>query len=907
MSRHPPTLLDGLERSARRIPDRVAVIDRRRIITFRQLLQAIQRLATVLAQRGEVGARIGVLLDCSIDSVVAYYACLRAGMLYAPLPDRPPDILTNVLRTLSLDAVITNRSSLGTTPVIQPETQPGKTKIAFPAPLPERPAHILLTSGTTSFVPKAVVTDQLGSIYSHAWRSGVFGYRADDVVGCNIFGIWDVVPALQHGIPVLMIPNEAMRDPSLLGAMLIRHAVTRIMMTPTLFAACLAVPGVIRALSRLRLIVLCGEIVQQQLVRRAKVLLPDLEIVNLYSIAECHDVAAAVVGPDNGSLRLTPATFAGIYLSDVVYRGRRVDTGTPGRILVSGPGLGLGYMEDHHSEAGFFDLEQPGQAPVRVYDTGDLGILHESGELEVLGRCDNRQKIRGQWVNPDHVKETLASHKDVINAAVIASEGRLSARIVLRADAAVSVEDIRKFARKHLPPPNVPGRIDSVESLAVGASGKADRHQPPGTADRPKKIDRQILDSFREVLKVDEIGPDDDFFSLGGSSLDAIALAGILETRTGRNITMANLYTHSRPGELIRFFKRQVAAEPPWKLPVLEPGTIHARTGSVVPHRILLTGASGHIGQAVQRACEASGVTEIISLTRGNDADGRSNIKGDLALPRLGLDQDTFRRLAMEVDAIVHIGAKMDPFAPYSALEPINVNGTLELIRLAGYRGLPLHFISTTSVFPLGRQQTWPEDIPDRGKIAELADLLQASGADAYSRSKLAAESLVWQARNQGLPVRVVRIPHVLGHPTRDRLSQTVNALTAAGVFPEGDWCWQFVSAETVASVVGAGMRNFAPLRHLAPVPLASARILASLRCVYSELRPVPPGAVFTSLKQVSASHNGYNDASALAQLISDYGPRAALSQSDAILASSHPIREPASTLFQDELMPVQG
>ncbi len=540
---------------------------------------------------------------------------------------------------------------------------------------------------------------------------------------------------------------------------------------------------------------------------------------------------------------------------------------------------------------------------MRVYDTGDLGILHTSGELQVLGRCDASVKIRGQWVDPQEVAVVLTSHPDVIDATVGETNGKLIARVVLRPNshAAVPVTGVRAFLKARLPMHCVPNRIEFVTALALGASGKTDWSSPTGVDSKSKDIERRVLNAFREVLDDDTIGPDDDFDECGGDSLNAITLVGVLQRRTGRCIAMADFYAHSRPAHLARFLQGRSQREPPWRLPTLEPGTVTRRAAQPAC-TILITGASGHLGGAVRWACAALGGLKIVTLTRGIEVDGVTNVRGDLALPRLGLSEAEFQRLGEQLDAIVHVAALVDPFAPYAVLEPVNVNGTRELIRLAGCRGLPLHYVSSSAVFPLGSGHTWSEEIQGTEHMGRLAAPLVASGADAYSRSKLAAESLVWQAGDQGLPVRVIRVPHVLGHPTRDRLLRTVNALGAAGVFPLGDWCWQFVSAETVGRAVAAGIRHPEPVRHLAPAPLPAACILDSLRDTGTDLQPISLAAVATALELVADSHVDYPNVRALAQLVADYGPRAALSLDDAVLVSATSIDEPSFALFRHAL-----
>ncbi|MEJ2131952.1 MAG: AMP-binding protein, partial [Gammaproteobacteria bacterium] len=259
-----PCIHTALETAAKAALHRAILADETGYATYSELLDAIDRRATRLLSCCASGTRVGVLLDSSIEMVVTYFACLKAGLSYVPLQEHPAAVMQPILARLSLAAIVTctdGRSIAGVPEgtvrvFIEEEAQPGD-ETRFPRPDPRRAAHILLTSGTESGTPKMVATDHVGSILSHAWRQTLWPYDpATDVVGCNIFGVWDVVPALLGGIPAVMISDQSMRDPFALAATLIGYGVSRIMLTPTLLDACLACDDGIDALRRLRLLVL---------------------------------------------------------------------------------------------------------------------------------------------------------------------------------------------------------------------------------------------------------------------------------------------------------------------------------------------------------------------------------------------------------------------------------------------------------------------------------------------------------------------------------------------------------------------------------------------------------------------------------------------------------------------------
>ncbi len=827
---------------------RVGVIDGRSLLGYRQLLDRSQALAGRLCGVGAPGDPVGVRLECSAHTVVAYFACLRAGRCYTPLPASPAPGEEELIGRLGLVALITDRAAPSAVPRFHP-AQDAASAVEFPGTDPGAAAHLLLTSGTSG-VPKAVLTDQVGSLLSHRWRSELAPYRDDDVVGCNVFGVWDVVPALQHGVPVVMIPDAALRDPLALAGILMRHGITRLLLTPTLLGACLSSARAVAALRRVRLIVLCGETARPAMVRRALERLPDTRLLNLYSTSECHDVAAGTIDhPDDG---LQPAPFAEIRLTDPSGGDRPVPAGEPGRLLVGGPGVALGYLDG--KARGF--CESGGG---RWFDTGDLAVSDGQGRIRITGRADARAKVRGQWVEPAEVESALAGHPEVLDVVVAIEHGRVMARVV--SGSADLAPRLRNHVRGRLPAHAVPARIEIVARLDVGPSGKAARSS---AAPPPDELTGRILEAFREVLGQATVGADDDFADLGGDSIDAIELAGRLQALSGRAPNVGDILFYRTPRALAAHLSGTAQAdEVRWRLPgAVAPRPLRGRRGDAV----LLSGATGYLGSLL---------AERIGSNRTDLRRGAL----DLDEPDLGLAPAAFDHLAGRLGRIVHTAARMEPFGGFDDHYRTNVEGVLTLIRLAQQSGSPIDHVSSSAVLPLGTGGTWK---PDRQPSEQLAGLLRASGADAYSYTKLGAELALWRAGASGLPVRIVRIAHLLGHPTRDRLIQTLLALRAAGVYPEGPWRWQFVLREPVADVILSAPPERPEIVHVAlpPVPVADL-----VRYLALDLRPVPAAAVATALTRVDPEHPDAARAKVLAQLVAQYGPMAALSLNDAILS----------------------
>lgn len=1099
---------------AGRTPDRAILVDEIGYLTYSELTAAIEVRAAALQQRfrgSPPQSGVAVLLENDAEKVVTYFACLKAGLPYVPLEPYSPAILEQVLSRAPLGVLVSSRRFAPVLPASLPEDLPRiwiedeapreNGGAPFPEPDPLRTAHLAFTSGTRTGVPGMVATDHVGSMLSHAWRSRLWPFDpARDVVGCNIFGIWDVVPALCRGIPAVLIRDETMRDPFALASAIVRFGITRIMMTPTLLGACLDCAEGIEALRHLRLLVLCGETAAPAIVQRAWEAMPGVRVANLYSTAECHDIAGGELRPGKAVTCGVVADFAEVHLCDPDDPHRLVEVGSPGRVLVGGSALARSVHGAEEDGGGFVEVDLPatdgGRRRTRVWDTGDLGMFHPGGELEILGRCDSGLKIRGSWVEPGEIEEALEQHPLVRRACVtVETDSRGQTELVAYVvpvqegmQAATLAGGLRDFAASRLPPQSVPGRFVPVGELPLLPSGKVDRRRlplaepassasPVKTRSEPGDLQEQVLAAFRVALDDPGIGLEDDFEASGGHSLRAIRLCGILHDATGRRVAVGDLYRHPTPLGLARFLREQkgLKPQPKWSPPELEIETPVAELPEpqTPPRTVLVTGATGFLGAALMDALLRTTSVDVVALVRAGDSraarrrleealgqhgsagllrrnpdpgsqgitgdhwsagpgpggsgggaehlqeiqedmpkagsvteghgafqsgqpksraeqasresqtdglqmisgdlgnpgsltegpgefqgaqpesppeatgpqthaehpqeipgDARKSphgpaspgsgaerlqaIPGDLAKPLMGLSPDAFAALAQKADAILHLAADLDVFASYGDLEPANVGSTREVLRLAFQAGAAVHCVSSSAVFPLGT--SWPEDTFGLDAMRSLAADLEASGADGYSLSKFAGELLVWDAFERGLPVSVLRIPHLIGPcarngDPRDRLTSAVRALATAGVFPEGDWTWQFAPVEAVCrellSLLESCPSRNRPVRHLSLEPLRAAQVLDHLRSLGIEPDLLPAPALASALmaaarpqadRETPPDDPGFRAVCAAAQLVLQYGPHAALNLSDAQLLTTKPIPGDPADVFREGL-----
>ncbi|HEX7035830.1 MAG TPA: AMP-binding protein [Pseudomonadales bacterium] len=943
-----PTVHLALRQALASRPDRTLLSDETSSLTNGALLEAVEQRARALHARCGDDATVAVSLPNGIELAITYFACLRAGVRYLPLPAAPPAVLTALLDALRPSLVVGGPGRAGRFPghrsVTADELADDVTEVQPPEPSADRPAHVLLTSGTESGTPKAVLTDHRGSMLSHRWRSALWPYDpARDVVGCNIFGVWDLVPALLAGVPAVMLRDETLRDPLALAAAVVRYGITRLMLTPTLLDACLESTETVTALARLRLIVLCGEAVTAPLMERAWQRLPDVQFANLYSLSECHDVAAGVLAPSRPITAGQVAPFAEVHVVDPEDRSRVLDTGEPGRVLIGGDALAVGYLDASATAAAFPTIRLGGREQ-RVYDTGDLGRLDDDGSLQILGRLDGRLKVRAAWVEPDTVTARLLEQPGVARAIALAEGAddgypRLTAFVVPTAEAPADlIERLRTRLAQTLPPQSRPGRIELLDELPLLPSGKIDPAalragqrdaRGPAPAARPvtDALEQSVLAAFRDVLQQPAARADDTFHDLGGDSLDAIVLCGRIHAFTGKPVRVRDLQRHSTAAKLARFLAARPAgrAAEGFALP-MDRLPHAARRSSDAIRTIVVSGATGTLGVRLLRALLTRTPFEVVALVRSEgDEHARTRLhsllpgdlpaarltqlSADLTRPRLGLPDPLWRDLAERADAVLHLAARVDMFAGYESLAPVNVAGTRQLLELALAGGAAFLHLSSSAVLPLDPQQEgWDETHRGRRLLERLAPRLVHS--DGYSQTKLAAEALVWQAAERGLPVTVARLPHLIGRGHPGRLANTLASLALLGVLPEGSWRWQLADVDAVCDRLIHALQEPAPdarLIHLAAAPVSDREIDAALserRAISRLTLPALANRIAEAARSAPPNWSTRQRANVttLAQLTREYGIRAALCIDEPLLISRRPLLGDAAALLLDSL-----
>ncbi len=577
----PELTLAGLfEEQAARVPDAVAVTGTGECVSYAWLDLAAGRLARRLAAAGAGPETVvAVVMDRSVALVTAVLAVAKAGAAYLPVdPGYPAKRIAFMLADARPAMIIASAEVAEDLPVLAgvPVLVTGTPELAC---LPggdlgagERvgvlraghPAYVIYTSGSTGR-PKGVSVSHAGLGSMAAAQITRFEVTA----GCRVLAfasagfdasVWDLVMALGSGAALVLAGAGELLAGRELAGVTARFGVTHLTVPPAVLAGLEA-----GDLGSVRTLVAAGEALDGTLAGRWAA---GRRLVNAYGPTETT-VCATMTGPlagdgdpgIGGPIANTRVFVLDQWLSPV-------PAGVTGELYVTGAGLARGYLGRAALTGERFVACPFGSGGDRMYRTGDLARWTQAGELVYCGRTDDQVKIRGFRVEPGEVEAVLAAHPEVAQAVVTvredaAGDKRLAAYLVpvdVDAEAGGLAGRVREHAARRLPEHMVPSAVVVLDSLPLTSSGKVDRRALPapdyaaaeaGQGWGPQTVAEEIMCGlFAEILGLDRVGADDDFFALGGHSLLAVRLVSRIRLVLGVEMPVRALFGASTPAAL---------------------------------------------------------------------------------------------------------------------------------------------------------------------------------------------------------------------------------------------------------------------------------------------------------------------------------------------------------------------
>ncbi|MFE7140720.1 amino acid adenylation domain-containing protein [Streptomyces sp. NPDC057644] len=556
-------------------PDAPALTAGPTTLSYAELDRRAEVLADGLYAHGvRPGDLVGLCLPRSTDLVAAMLAVLKADAVHVPLdPEHPADRRERTARDAGVRLTVTDPATLTGHP----------PRPAAPRQKPGSPAYVIHTSGSTGrpkgvVVPHANVTALVDAVRDD------FGLSPDDTWTCFHsaafdFSVWEIWGALLTGGRLVVVDHWTTRSPEDFHALLVRERVSVLSQTPSAFTQLAAADRGAQDTVDVRLVVLGGEPLD------ARPLLDWFDrhpedrcrLVNMYGITETtvHVTATTVTRRQAlAGSRSVGRPLPGWSVRVLDAHGRPVPPGAPGEIVVGGAGVALGYLNRPGLTAERFVPDPLDPTGRRLYRSGDLGRLLPDGTLEHLGRIDDQVKVRGFRIEPGEIRHVLLEDPSVSAAAVTVTGGgggdaaavRIDAYVVPAPGAGEDPGPVRERAARLLPAHMVPATVTALPALPLTANGKLDpaglpapgARRAPVTAPAPAPAAAAqgtapgavLASIWRDVLGVEAVGPDDDFWDLGGNSLYAIRIGTLARERGLPEVPLRQLYLTPTLGAL---------------------------------------------------------------------------------------------------------------------------------------------------------------------------------------------------------------------------------------------------------------------------------------------------------------------------------------------------------------------
>ncbi|MFC2146220.1 amino acid adenylation domain-containing protein, partial [Acidobacteriota bacterium] len=604
------------EEQVTRVPDKTAVAFNPHQVTYHRLNEEANRIASILSQHGvTVNIITAVLLERSIEMLAALLGIFKTNGLYLPLEtDYPEERVKTILEDSQAKVLVTNSSLAkegeklrryeGKKILLEPDYCQGRGEVPSPAPVqaalingradpaptnqpPTRNcqlAYIIYTSGSTG-KPKGVMIHQLGMLNHLYAKISDLGITSQDIIAqtasaCFDISVWQFLAALLVEGTTLIIPREIILEPVKFLQVLQRHRVTILESVPSLMTAFIEAASreSNHALNHLRWMMATGEPLKVPLVREWYRQYPYIKLVNAYGPTEAaddvtHYIIKDIPPEDQTSIPIgKPLQNLHIYILDKNLS--LCPVGIKGEICVAGIGVGKGYWKDEPKTKAAFvpnpflgDIDDNDYAV--LYKTGDIGYSREDGNIECLGRLDQQVKIRGNRIELGEIENRLLQHDFITETVVINrtddnGQDYLCAYIGVRSTQ-LSMNELKEYLLQNLPDYMVPSVFVTMDRLPVTSSGKIDRKALPVPDAIPDReymapgtdIEKKIAVVWQGVLKRDKIGINDNFFSIGGSSITIIQVSTRLREVFNRELPVVKLFEYTTIGALANYLEQQ--------------------------------------------------------------------------------------------------------------------------------------------------------------------------------------------------------------------------------------------------------------------------------------------------------------------------------------------------------------
>ena len=575
------SLLDILDEQARRSPTNDALIAGNTHLNYKQLHQRARNLAAAILRTGchrlINETPVAIYAEPGAQMVICLLAVIKAGASYLPLdPEFPDDRNAFILKESGACLVIyeqrfRNRITRFAHCLCLCSDDESEIDAQLPTnvlPGPSDVAYIIYTSGSTG-KPKGVMIENRALLNRLDWMQRTYALGENDKVLQKTpytfdVSVWEFFWPLSQGATLVVTEPGGHKDPDYLYRIIQDESITHLHFVPSMAQAFCTVVGHKSPLTTVKHLYCSGEALQTTVTKKLKHIFTNAKIFNLYGPTEAAiDVSAFSCGLDDDSYGSVtpigkPIQNTGLLILDAFHQP--VPFGVPGEVYITGTGLARDYINRPDlTEERFVEIAWQ-QTTIRAYKSGDLARWLADGNLAILGRTDNQIKLRGFRIELAEIETELEALESIRQAAVTIDKehDQLIAYIVPSISGNDDVINPRSDLAAVLPHYMVPQQYRILPQLPLTPSGKLDRKRLSAVKPIERQsqqlalstVEKQLLPVWEKVLGIQGIGPENNFFSLGGHSLSALSLISQINAQPGPKLSVKDLFENPTLGLL---------------------------------------------------------------------------------------------------------------------------------------------------------------------------------------------------------------------------------------------------------------------------------------------------------------------------------------------------------------------
>ncbi|MDB2556269.1 amino acid adenylation domain-containing protein, partial [Flavobacteriaceae bacterium] len=559
-------IVEVFQRFVKDTPEKRALLTRNGHYTYEEIDRLSNCLANFILRKKEVlkGDFVGVLLPRDEWLLISMVTTFKLGAVYIPIDvDYPEERIEHILNNSECSFVIDSNFINK----FEENQHTIPTQFLNRLSSEDEVAYVMHTSGSTG-KPKAAMITHEGMMNHLRIMEQELELDTESIVVQNAtatfdISIWQLINALITGGSTSIYDTNTIFDPSSFLERIALEKASVLQVVPGYLTLLLNQEEVeqIKRLSGLKYLLVTGEVVQKSLIEAWFKQYPNVAVVNAYGPAEAADDVALHIMKEVPETPQVPIghTVSNMAIYIVDEHEQLCPKGVVGEIWVAGIGVGKGYYNDLQKTKENFRNNPFDNSRPKLYKTGDLGYWSELGELQFIGRKDNQVKVRGYRIELGEIEYALAKNERLKEVVVITKKDHENKNILVAyytATEDISNEEIKNQLKLSIPSYMIPGIITKLNKLPVTPNGKVDRkaltllandeNTSKKVFEAPNnEIEKQLVEIWKEVLKIDAISINDNFFEIGGDSLSIIKVTFKIKEKLLMDISIISLFEFS--------------------------------------------------------------------------------------------------------------------------------------------------------------------------------------------------------------------------------------------------------------------------------------------------------------------------------------------------------------------------